>query len=97
MHCPAVRRGRSTRDSQVSRSEARTYEVPISYYGRSYEEGKKIGIWYAVMAGLYTLYYNLVAPTLPAGRHYVAQANASLSNPGGHSQRSVNASSLHSW
>ena len=27
----------------VSKSGARTYEVPISYYGRSYEEGKKMG------------------------------------------------------
>ncbi len=30
---------------------ARIYEVPISYYGRTYEEGKKIGldaIWYLI-------------------------------------------------
>lgn len=29
--------------AKVSRGKWRIYEVPISYYGRSYEEGKKIG------------------------------------------------------
>jgi hypothetical protein len=62
----------------VTKTNARTYEVPISYYGRSYEEGKKIGTWDGVMAGLYILYYNIVVPYLPAGRRYVAEANASL-------------------
>jgi glycosyltransferase involved in cell wall biosynthesis len=62
----------------VTKTEARTYEVPISYYGRSYEEGKKIGVWDGVMAGLYIFYYNLIAPRLPAGRRYIDQANASL-------------------
>jgi glycosyltransferase involved in cell wall biosynthesis len=62
----------------VSKTAARTYEVPISYYGRSYEEGKKIGMWDGVMAGLYILYYNLLAPRLPSGRRYIAAANESL-------------------
>jgi glycosyltransferase involved in cell wall biosynthesis len=39
---------------------ARMYEVPISYYGRTYEEGKKIG----VKDGLDALWYLMVA--LPA-------------------------------
>ncbi len=29
--------------AKLSRSGARIYEVPISYSGRTYEEGKKIG------------------------------------------------------
>ena len=29
--------------AKVARAKCRIYEVPISYYGRSYEEGKKIG------------------------------------------------------
>lgn len=62
----------------VSHTRARTYEVPISYYGRSYEEGKKIGYWDGVMAGLYILYYNLVAPYTPRGRRYIAAVNAYL-------------------
>jgi glycosyltransferase involved in cell wall biosynthesis len=40
---------------------ARIYEVPISYYGRTYEEGKKIGfkdgldaIWYSIKFNLLT-------------------------------------------
>ena len=30
--------------AMICKTAARTYEVPISYYGRTYEEGKKIGI-----------------------------------------------------
>jgi glycosyltransferase involved in cell wall biosynthesis len=62
----------------VSHTRARTYEVPISYYGRSYEEGKKIGYWDGVMAGIYILYYNLVAPHTRRGRRYIAAVNAYL-------------------
>ncbi len=35
---------------KLARREARIYETPISYYGRTYEEGKKIGFWDAVAA-----------------------------------------------
>jgi glycosyltransferase involved in cell wall biosynthesis len=62
----------------VSKTRARTYEVPISYYGRSYDEGKKIGLRDGVMALGYIAWYNLVAPWLPAGRRYVREANAYL-------------------
>jgi len=62
----------------VSKTRARTYEVPISYYGRSYEEGKKIGFTDGVLAGLYVLWYNLFAPHFPATRRYVARVNAAL-------------------
>ena len=62
----------------VSKSGARTYEVPISYYGRSYEEGKKIGLRDGIMAIFYILFYNLVAPRTASGRRYVQQANEFL-------------------
>ena len=64
--------------AMITKSRARTYEVPISYQSRSYEEGKKIGISDGVMAGLYILYYNLIAPRLPHGRRYIAEVNGFL-------------------
>lgn len=64
----------------VSKSGARTYEVPISYYGRSYEEGKKIGLRDGIMAIFYILFYNLVAPRTAPGRRYVQQANEFLAS-----------------
>ena len=62
----------------ITKSRARTYEVPISYYGRSYEEGKKIGLRDGIMAVVYILYYNLLAPRLTAGQQYIEQANSFL-------------------
>ncbi len=47
----------------ISKSGVRTYEVPISYYGRRYEEGKKIG---------------LTAPRLASGRRYVDKVKSLL-------------------
>ena len=39
--------------AKIAKLNAVVYEVPISYYGRTYEEGKKIG----VIDGLYALWY----------------------------------------
>ncbi len=66
--------------AMVCKTQARTYEVPISYYGRSYSEGKKIGVADGVMALYYILYYNLIHSRLPSGRQYVRDVNAFLSN-----------------
>lgn len=44
---------------KVARREVRIYEVPISYHGRSYEEGKKIGFWDALQAVYIILRYSL--------------------------------------
>jgi len=52
--------------------------VPISYYGRPYEEGKKIGPMDGVAALWYIFYYNLVKPLTPSGRAYVRAVNESL-------------------
>lgn len=74
--------------AMVCKTEARTYEVPISYYGRSYEEGKKIGFSDGVWAGLYIFHYNLIKPRTRDGRRYIREVNAFLqANPtgqGGH-------------
>ncbi|MBV9490635.1 MAG: glycosyltransferase family 2 protein [Verrucomicrobia bacterium] len=39
---------------------ARIYEVPISYYGRTYEEGKKIGVRDGIHALWYIVKFNLL-------------------------------------
>jgi len=57
--------------AMIGRTGARVYEVPISYYGRTYEEGKKIGLKDAVCAFWYVPYYNLLARWFPSSRRYV--------------------------
>lgn len=64
--------------AMVCKTHARTYEVPISYYGRAYEEGKKIGFMDGVAALWYIFYYNLVTPNTGAGRRYIHQVNEAL-------------------
>jgi SAM-dependent methyltransferase len=44
---------------KVAQRHARIYEVPISYYGRTYEEGKKIGLKDAIQALFIILRYGL--------------------------------------
>lgn len=45
--------------AKVAKLRCRVYEVPISYYGRTYEEGKKIGAKDGLDAIFYILKYNL--------------------------------------
>jgi glycosyltransferase involved in cell wall biosynthesis len=65
--------------AMVCKTTARTYEVPISYYGRGYEEGKKIGMKDGFAALWYIFYYNLVKPRTRAGRRYIRTVNEGLS------------------
>ena len=44
--------------AKVAKLRCRIYEVPISYYGRTYDEGKKIGLMDGVMALLYIFWFN---------------------------------------
>jgi glycosyltransferase involved in cell wall biosynthesis len=44
--------------AKVAKLKCAVYEVPISYYGRTYEEGKKIGFRDGVAALFYILKYN---------------------------------------
>lgn len=45
--------------ANVGKMPVRVYEVPISYYGRTYEEGKKIGLKDGIYAIIYIIYFNL--------------------------------------
>ncbi|HSX16777.1 MAG TPA: glycosyltransferase family 2 protein [Patescibacteria group bacterium] len=47
--------------ARVARSKAPVYEIGISYYGRSKEEGKKIGVKDGVKAVWEIIYFNVVA------------------------------------
>jgi len=64
--------------AMVCKTRARSYEVPISYYGRGYEEGKKIGFRDGLMAAWYIFYYNLIKPWSASGRRYIAAVNRFL-------------------
>jgi glycosyltransferase involved in cell wall biosynthesis len=44
--------------AKVAKLGVRVYEVPINYYGRTYEEGKKIGVIDGVLAFWYIFKYN---------------------------------------
>jgi glycosyltransferase involved in cell wall biosynthesis len=46
--------------ARLARADARIFEVPISYSGRTYDEGKKIGWRDGVAAIRHILYFNLV-------------------------------------
>lgn len=44
--------------ASIAKLPIRIYEVPISYYGRTYAEGKKIGVSDGVAALWYIIYFN---------------------------------------
>ena len=46
--------------AKIAKKKLRIYEVPISYYGRTYEEGKKINWRDGVWALWCILKYNIV-------------------------------------
>lgn len=66
--------------AMICKTNCRTYEVPISYYGRTYDEGKKIGLKDGFAALWYILYYNMIHPWTKTGRTYVAAVNQSIHN-----------------
>jgi glycosyltransferase involved in cell wall biosynthesis len=45
--------------AKIAKLKCPVYEVPISYYGRTYEEGKKIGVLDGVAAFWFILRFNL--------------------------------------
>jgi glycosyltransferase involved in cell wall biosynthesis len=67
--------------ARLAQSRARIYEVPISYAGRTYAEGKKIGWKDGIAAILHILRYNLFrsgTPTYvhpPGGSHPAAHVH----------------------
>jgi glycosyltransferase involved in cell wall biosynthesis len=45
--------------AKIAKLKCRIYEAPISYYGRTYEEGKKISVTDGLYALYYIFYYNI--------------------------------------
>lgn len=64
--------------ASMARLGLRLYEVPISYYGRTYDEGKKIGFRDGVDALWYIFYYNTVEPFSKPRREYLQAVRARL-------------------
>lgn len=62
--------------AKISKTGARIYETPISYHGRTYEQGKKITYRDGIMALWYILKYNLI--TDEQTQNYVKRTNAAL-------------------
>ena len=58
--------------ARLAQAEARVWEVPISYAGRTYAEGKKIDWRDGAAAFLHIVRFNLFPPAAPAG-HSVAE------------------------
>jgi glycosyltransferase involved in cell wall biosynthesis len=62
--------------AKVSKTRARMYEAPISYHGRTYDQGKKISYVDGLAALWYILRYNLVPGA--ATRSYIIESNRKL-------------------
>jgi hypothetical protein len=45
--------------AKICKLQCVCFEVPISYYGRTYHQGKKIGVRDGIAAFWYTIQYNL--------------------------------------
>lgn len=63
--------------ANISKTKARIFEVPISYYGRTYEEGKKITFIDGVHALWYILRFNIF--TSGSVKRYVRKVDKMLS------------------
>jgi glycosyltransferase involved in cell wall biosynthesis len=65
--------------AKVAKLKCAVYEVPISYYGRTYEQGKKIGPMDGVAALWYILKFNLItslASSYVEAPQFLAETNA---------------------
>ena len=62
--------------AKVSKTRARMYEAPISYHGRTYDQGKKISYVDGLAALWYILRFNLTPGA--ATRSYVEESNRKL-------------------
>ena len=73
--------------AMICRTNARIFEVPISYYGRTYAEGKKIGLRDAIDAVWYIVYYNVIYRQSGKCREYVKSINEWLASGAGPLER----------
>lgn len=64
--------------AMISKIPIKIYEVPISYYGRTYEEGKKIGLTDGLHAIWYIIFYNILAPKAPNRKKYFKKVKNEL-------------------
>jgi glycosyltransferase involved in cell wall biosynthesis len=55
--------------AKIAKLKCAVYEVPISYYGRTYEEGKKIGLKDGIAALWYICKFNLLTNRERSFRH----------------------------
>ena len=65
--------------AKVAKLKCAIYETPISYYGRTYEEGKKITVWDGVAALYYIVRYNLLC-SLEASYFQIPRTGAETSS-----------------
>jgi glycosyltransferase involved in cell wall biosynthesis len=68
--------------AKVARGRYRVYEVPVSYHGRTYEEGKKIG-WKDGLRALYAIFKYALKRGAPARGALAAPAAAPAPLPSG--------------
>lgn len=73
--------------AKVAKLKGAIYEVPISYHGRTYEQGKKIGMKDGIAALWYIFWFNLFVsvessfttiPKLAGNRHYPDEKKPAL-------------------
>lgn len=62
--------------AKLSKTKARIFEVPISYYGRTYDEGKKISTIDGVYALWYIIRFNFFSGSCV--REYIVRSNSQL-------------------
>lgn len=62
----------------LGKIKPRLYEVPISYYGRTYEEGKKIGYKDGLAAIYYIFYFNLIYTRKRKVRDHIKKIKSNL-------------------
>jgi glycosyltransferase involved in cell wall biosynthesis len=68
--------------AKVAKLKCAIFEAPISYYGRTYEEGKKIGFRDAVAAVWYILRFNLLCGLKGSYRAVPVLPRDQISQPG---------------
>lgn len=74
--------------AKIAKLGCAIYEVPISYYGRTYEEGKKIDIWDGVQAFWLVFRFNLFCG-LPASFREMPRLGNIRAAPGNDGQQQL--------
>ncbi len=67
--------------AKIAKLKCAIYEAPISYYGRTYEEGKKIGFSDALAALWYILKFNIFCSLKNSYRELPASAHSRTGKP----------------